>query len=74
MANGTYFQLLYKNVLPTFELGLVVIGIHEPLCVQMEMFLEVFVGFDGFQSNFLDVRQPNCEGNLISLFCVVLRP
>jgi len=31
----------------TFELGIVVIRTHEPPSVQMKIFLEVFVGFDG---------------------------
>jgi hypothetical protein len=31
----------------TFELGVVVIGTHEPSCVQMEIYVEIFVDFDG---------------------------
>jgi len=30
----------------TFELGVVAIGTHELLCVQMEMFKKIFVDFD----------------------------
>ncbi len=30
----------------TSEQGVVVIGTHEPLCVQMEIFVEIFVDFD----------------------------
>jgi len=31
----------------TFELGIVVIGTYEPPSVQMKIFLEIFVDFDG---------------------------
>jgi len=37
------------------------------------VFVEIFVDFNGLQSNFLEVRQPNCKGNLISLFSVIVR-
>ncbi len=31
----------------TFELDIVVIGTHEPSCIQMEIYVEIFVDFDG---------------------------
>jgi len=41
--------------------------------IQMKMFVEICVDFDGLYSNFCGVRQPNCQGNLISLFSIVAR-
>jgi len=33
---------------------------HEPPCVQTKIFVDIFVEFDGLESNILEVRQPNC--------------
>jgi len=36
------------HYLSTFELVIGVVGTHEPLCVHMEVFVEIFVDFGGF--------------------------
>jgi len=33
---------------------------HKPPCIQTKIFVEIFVEFDGLESNILDVRHPNC--------------
>jgi hypothetical protein len=43
-----YLVLHYLQEWTTFELGVVVIGTHEPSCIQMEIYVEIFVDFDGF--------------------------
>jgi len=55
-----YLLLLQECTSSTFELVFVVIVTHEPLCVQMEVFIKIFIDFDGLQNNFLGVKQPNC--------------
>jgi len=38
--------------------------------VQIEIYVKMYVEFDGLYSNFRKARQPNYLGNLISLFSV----
>jgi len=38
-------------------LGIIVIGTYEPPCVQMEIFVEIFVDFDGLYNNFFGEKQ-----------------
>jgi len=38
---------VFSQEFSTFELSIVVIGTHELPCVQTEIFVEIFVDFDG---------------------------
>jgi len=52
--------IVYLQKFTTFELSVVVIETYGPPCVQTEISIEIFVDFDGLESNFIEVRQPNC--------------